>query len=56
MGADSSGSAGFIVRLRGLDAKGSRHELSIEKFSTKRQEAPLDDLKKGERGKFGVST
>ena len=37
--------AEFVAKLRGLDAKNSQGELSIEKFLTKSEEAFFDKVK-----------
>jgi alpha-1,3-glucan synthase len=38
-----------MAKLRGLDSKNSQHELSIEKFLTKNEEAFFDKLKDDKR-------
>ena len=39
----------FVAKLRGLDAKNSQGELSIEKFLTKNEEAFFDKVKEDRR-------
>jgi len=39
----------FVAKLRELDAKNSQHELSIEKFLVKSEEAFFDKLKDDKR-------
>lgn len=41
--------ADFVAKLRGLDAKNSQGELSIEKFLTKSEEAFFDKVKDDKR-------
>ena len=41
--------ADFVAKLRGLDAKNSQGELSIEKFLTKNEEAFFDKVKEDRR-------
>jgi len=41
--------AEFVEKLRGLDAKNSQGELSIEKFLTKSEEAFFDKVKEDKR-------
>ena len=41
--------ADFVAKLRGLDAKNSQNELSIEKFLTKSEEAFFDKVKEEKR-------
>lgn len=41
--------AEFVEKLRGLDAKNSQGELSIEKFLTKSEEAFFDKVKENKR-------
>jgi len=50
MDADGCVTAEFIAKLRGLDAKNSQHELSIEKFLTKSEEAFFDKVKEDQGG------
>ena len=41
--------ADFVAQLRGLNAKNSQNELSIEKFLTKSEEAFFDKAKEDKR-------
>ena len=39
----------FVAKLRGLDAKNSQHELSIDKFLTKSEKVFFDKVKEDKR-------